>query len=206
MTGSACFRESTITFDSTPRSVISLCRQAVAIYPRRPVPRPVSTRAISSRPAGRNPGPACGQARRGAAASAQSRRLGWSAVPSGIAPVWDHWSAGGTAGKAAPFWLGRGWECGLINLARPAPQCVGVLSGPVVSNRFFDGVALVMGPCDHTALRCELTGGKFMTHDNLCLDAQNGPNTPAVLRGCAAELGSVRDPRRTDQYWSLAPT
>jgi hypothetical protein len=83
------------------------------------------------------------------------------------------------------------------------PWCVGV-SG----NHFMETLELVVASCDHIALRWELAGGKFKAkaYDNLCLDAQNGPNTPAVLRGCAAEVGPIRDPRRTDQYWDLVPT
>jgi hypothetical protein len=89
----------------------------------------------------------------------------------------------------------------LINLARAAPQCVGV-----AGDRFREESQLRLGSCDSTAVRWELTGGKFKTTGNLCLDALNGVRSVAVLRVCAAELGSVRDPRRTDQYWDLSPT
>ena len=89
----------------------------------------------------------------------------------------------------------------LINVARAAPQCVGV-----AGDRFSEESQLRLGSCDSTAVRWELTGGKFKTNGNLCLDALNGVRSVAVLRVCAAELGSVRDPRRTDQYWDLTPT
>jgi hypothetical protein len=91
----------------------------------------------------------------------------------------------------------------LMNVGVPDhPQCV-----TVNGNRFAEGAQLVAGSCeDHTVVRWELSGGKFVTHDNLCLDADNGVNTFAVLRGCAAELGGLRDPRRNDQYWDLVPT
>jgi hypothetical protein len=55
-------------------------------------------------------------------------------------------------------------------------------------------------------MRWELTGGKFVTHDDLCLDADHGLNSVAVLRKCAFEAGGFRDPRRSDQYWDLVPT
>ena len=89
----------------------------------------------------------------------------------------------------------------LVNLARDAPQCV-----RVAGERFREESRLVLGSCDSTAVKWELTGGKFMTKGNFCLDALHGVSSIAVLRVCAAEAGSVRDPRRTDQYWSLVPT
>jgi hypothetical protein len=91
----------------------------------------------------------------------------------------------------------------LINLTQPAPQCVHV-NGDAY-NRFTEGAPLVLENCDHAAVRWELAGGKFVTHDNLRLDAFNG-ESGAVLRKCALEAGGLRDPRCTDQYWDLVPT